>query len=430
MGRMTAGQANNSPIPTLEARCFHVDIRCDSRNTPLVCRCHFLESCTSSRKTTGFTAERSGHGMTQDPRLRQAVPTSASSWNDKTVQQPPSSAPNHENGLTGVARTLAAYGGESVAFDLALDLVLNEVVEQARAATGATGAAIALARNGVMECRPTTGQDAPDLGVRVETETGLSGACLRTGEVQDCSDTETDPRVDAEACRWLGVRSMLILALSDGTKAFGILEVLSSKPHAFGPEDIEALKTLARRIVESKAEAERGVAGLFAVEEHQSEPAAPAEKLPEKVVEIKPQGPIPVPAKANIAIDDPEPATRVDLWTTVLVILVIVTAVALGLLIGWRYAARKHVAARTAARAVSSQPDVPPTPPVPVTKTQVLPDRAEQVKQTREEVSSNQADSSTTSPPPGGLVVTQNGKVIYRSQPGARPIAPAPGTVI
>ncbi len=365
--------------------------------------------------------------MTQDPRLRQAVPTSASSWNDKTVQQPTSSAPNQENGLTGVARTLAAYGGESVAFDLALDLVLNEVVEQARAATGATGAAIALARNGVMECRATTGQDAPDLGVRVETETGLSGACLRTGEVQDCSDTETDPRVDAEACRRLGVRSMLILPLSDGTKAFGILEVLSSKPHAFGPEDIEALKTLARRIVESKSEAERGVAGLFSVENHQSEPAPLAEKPPEKVVEIKPQGPIPVPAKANIAIDDPEPATRADLWTTVLVILVIVTAVALGLLIGWRYAAIKHVAARIAAKSVSTQPS---DPPVPVTQAPALPDRSEQVKQTREEISSSQSDSSTTAPSPGGLVVTQNGKVIYRSQPGARPIAAAPGTVI
>lgn len=360
--------------------------------------------------------------MNQDPRLRQTVPTSASSWNDKTVQQPPSSTPNHENGLTGVARTLAAYGGESVAFDLALDLVLNEVVEQARAATYATGAAIALARNGIMECRATTGRDAPDLGVRVEAETGLSGACLRTGEVQDCSDTESDPRVDAEACRRLGVRSMLILPLSDGTKAFGILEVLSSKPHAFGPDDVEALKTMARRIVESKSEAERGVAGLFSKEEHPAEPAPPAEKLPEKIVEIKPQGPIPVPAKSYSAIDDPEPATRTDLWTTVLVILVIVTAVALGLLIGWRYAARKHAAARIAAKPVS-------TPPVAFTEAPVLPDKAEPVKQTREEVSRNQP-LSTTAPPPGGLLVTQNGRVIYRSQAGPPPIAASPGTVI
>ena len=49
--------------------------------------------------------------------------------------------------LRNVARTLAAHGG---GVDLALDLILNEVVEQARLATGATGAAIALGRAGEM----------------------------------------------------------------------------------------------------------------------------------------------------------------------------------------------------------------------------------------------------------------------------------------
>jgi TonB family protein len=216
---------------------------------------------------------------------------------------------------------------------------------------------------------------------------------------------------------------MLIFPLSDGTKAFGILEVLSSHPNAFGLKDIEALKKLAQRIVESKSEAERGVAGLFSVEEHQSEAAPPAEKLPEKVVEIKPQGPIPVPTKSNIAIDDPAPAEAADLWTTVLVILVIVTAAALGLLLGGRYAVSKREASRIAAKPVS-------TTPVPAAQTPALPDRTEQVKQTREEVSRNQPDLSTTAPPPGGLLVTQNGRVIYRSQPGTQPSPAAPGTVI
>jgi len=85
-----------------------------------------------------------------------------------------------------VARTLAAHGGGAASLDLALDLVLNEVVERARSATGATGAAIALARAGEMVCRATTGADAPDLGVRLETKSGLSGACLLTGIIQHC----------------------------------------------------------------------------------------------------------------------------------------------------------------------------------------------------------------------------------------------------
>src|SRR5258708_28355302 len=99
--------------------------------------------------------------------------------------------------VTDVFRTLAAHGGSAASVDLALDLVLNEVVEQARLATGATGAAIGLTRDGEMVCRATTGGDAPDLGVRFETVTGLSGACLQTVKVQQGDDTRTDPAVKA-----------------------------------------------------------------------------------------------------------------------------------------------------------------------------------------------------------------------------------------
>ena len=95
-----------------------------------------------------------------------------------------------QSNVTEVARTLAAHGGGVASLDLALDLVLNEVVEQARLATGATGAAIALARASEMVCRATAGADAPDLGVRLETTSGLSGACLQTGEIQQCGDTD------------------------------------------------------------------------------------------------------------------------------------------------------------------------------------------------------------------------------------------------
>ncbi len=159
-----------------------------------------------------------------------------------------------------VAKTLAAHGGGDASFDLALDLVLNEVVEQARLQTGATGAAIALTRAGEMVCRATAGADAPDLGVRLETKSGLSGACLQTGKLQQCWDTETDARVDAESCRRLGVRSILILPLGDGPEPFGVLEVFSSRPNAFGDHDVNTLQVLAGRVVANKKEIEEAVA--------------------------------------------------------------------------------------------------------------------------------------------------------------------------
>src|SRR5712671_3931204 len=85
--------------------------------------------------------------------------------------------------------------------DLALDLVLNELVVRATAATRASAAALALTRGDEMVCRAATGHLAPDLGIPLNTRDGLSGACLRNRQSQLCLDTETDSRVDAEASR-------------------------------------------------------------------------------------------------------------------------------------------------------------------------------------------------------------------------------------
>src|SRR5215471_10526509 len=79
--------------------------------------------------------------------------------------------------------------------ELALDLALNELVAAAAEATHAGAAAVALARGDEMVCRATTGDHAPDLGIPIDTRTGLSGACVRSRSPQNCRDTESDERV-------------------------------------------------------------------------------------------------------------------------------------------------------------------------------------------------------------------------------------------
>jgi len=106
--------------------------------------------------------------------------------------------------LAELATALSAHGGGALSADLALDLVLNEIVEHARLATGATAAAIALVRGDEIVCRATTGANAPDLGVKLDVHSGFSGACVQSKKWQRCDDTETDSRVDAEICRGLG----------------------------------------------------------------------------------------------------------------------------------------------------------------------------------------------------------------------------------
>src|SRR5579864_6590254 len=58
--------------------------------------------------------------------------------------------------------------------NLTFEIVLNEIVEQACLTTGATGAAIALPRNGEMVCRAISGSTAPELGSRLDADSGLA----------------------------------------------------------------------------------------------------------------------------------------------------------------------------------------------------------------------------------------------------------------
>jgi hypothetical protein len=77
-----------------------------------------------------------------------------------------------------LTRLLGQHGAGSTSQDLAIDLMLHEVVSQACVATHAAGAAIALAQGDKFVCRATTGDHAPDLGSCLSVDSGLSGACI------------------------------------------------------------------------------------------------------------------------------------------------------------------------------------------------------------------------------------------------------------
>jgi TonB family protein len=133
--------------------------------------------------------------------------------------------------------------------DLALDIVLNEIVEQACLATGASAAAVVLWRGTEFVCRATNGTSAPVLGAQMDARSGLSGLCIQSGQVQRCDDTHTDPRADREASQSLGVRSVMVLPLARFNGIVGILEVMSERPAAFGERDQRTLEVLAARVL-------------------------------------------------------------------------------------------------------------------------------------------------------------------------------------
>ena len=295
---------------------------------------------------------------------------------------------------------------------LAFDLVLNDLVEQVREASGATGAAIALIRDGEMVCRATSGENAPHLGVRVETGSGMVAACLATGEIQLCRDAETDSRVNAEACQRLGVRSMLIAPLTDEVNIFGLLQVFSAWPNTFGEREISALQVLMQRIAESRREAEAG-AGIAASVEGESAGASG------EVAQERRTGDDATPSLASeySPLVEPEKPIGSAIWTTILVLLAVAAGVLLGVVIGWGGAVKGWLPPQPAPQ--TSAPSA--TARVGNAQQRAASATAVAAPQTSMPTAPAKVDRASTvnsAPfPTGGLMITENGKVIYRTPP-------------
>ena len=127
-----------------------------------------------------------------------------------------------------------------------LDAVMGTIVDTTQRLTGADGAAVELREDESMVYRSASGSAAAHIGLRVSVDSSLSGSCVTRREALVCEDADTDPRVDAEACRRIGVRSMVVVPLTatgfDGeADCVGVLKVMSSEPRAF---DLETQATL------------------------------------------------------------------------------------------------------------------------------------------------------------------------------------------
>jgi TonB family protein len=354
--------------------------------------------------------------------------------------------------LAELATALSAHGGGALSADLALDLVLNEIVEHARLATGATAAAIALARGDEIVCRATTGANAPDLGVRLDVHSGLSGECVQSKKWQRCDDTETDSRVDAEVCRGLGVRSILVFPVVKEDELLGVCEIFSPRPNAFSDREIQTLEALSRSIVNN---VDRAVdvlsppAPVFASSLMAAIASPPAEvesveRLHADAVQVDP---VPVepaqvdrpqatsePPEVSLPALDFSPAiatsSRIqprDHWMTVLTLAVIALALFLGWMMG--YVRRPGGPARTKAKVSATVPAAQAKPqestafspsaavPAPDPPPQTAPVPAPATSLQSESTHGTSPPSSPAAPPPGGLVVYENGKVIFQTPP-------------
>ncbi len=251
-----------------------------------------------------------------------------------------------------------------------LDEVLQLVAERALTLTGADGVAIAMAEDDAIVCRAAAGNIVPEPGARLDPKSGFSGACLRTGGIVRCDDSEEDPRVNVNVCRRLGTRSIVAVPIASSHGTIGLLEAFSAEPHGFNDSDVRSLKLLAELILAAmKPEEENRLAEIS-----QRLVAEGTVEVPTRASDIQ------VPGDAAVALIEPnldaeifqeyEKKKKFPLNLAIALLLVgAAAALAAGLWWGFHHSAAARAEAPAPVSPTLSAPAPPKTqsaPPVPV----------------------------------------------------------------
>lgn len=170
--------------------------------------------------------------------------------NEFAVVTPSEIAPaeSSRNGALSDAERLAAIIATQNAIatsDLDLPALMQLIAERTQELTAAAGAAFELREGDEMVYRAACGTTAEFLGLRLPIQGSLSGRSVLTGEILKCDDSELDTRVDREACRKVGARSMIVVPLRYQGRVQGVLKVLAPRASHFSEADVRTLESMA-----------------------------------------------------------------------------------------------------------------------------------------------------------------------------------------
>lgn len=124
-------------------------------------------------------------------------------------------------------------------------LIDRIVAEALTLIPSAEGSVVELAESDLLRYEWASGTLAAHTGLQLPLAGSLSGLSVRLGATLRCDDAELDPRVDREACRRVGARSMVCVPFQCGERHVGVLKVASAKPNAFSDRDVATLAGLA-----------------------------------------------------------------------------------------------------------------------------------------------------------------------------------------
>lgn len=138
-----------------------------------------------------------------------------------------------------------------------LGTVMDIVAKQSQQLIHAAGAVVELAEDGDMVYRAASGIAERQLGLRLKLNASLSGLCVRERQILRCIDSETDTRVDRDACRRVGLRSMIVVPLNHLDATVGVIKVMSAQVDAFSDSDIQVLHLMSDLIAAAMFHATR-----------------------------------------------------------------------------------------------------------------------------------------------------------------------------
>jgi EAL domain-containing protein (putative c-di-GMP-specific phosphodiesterase class I) len=145
---------------------------------------------------------------------------------------------------TELLSRIISVQGEIVQAGLDPQKVVDVVTRRAQELTHSSGAVVEILDGDELVYWSASGTVLAQLGLRVRASQSLSGLCVKSGKVLRCDDSESDPRVDIEACRRVGLRSMLVAPLPFGGRIVGVLKVIAPYVDAYHDEDVRVLELM------------------------------------------------------------------------------------------------------------------------------------------------------------------------------------------
>lgn len=123
--------------------------------------------------------------------------------------------------------------------------VVDLIVRRTQELTRSEGAALEVLDGDDLVYFATSGVAADHVGRRIPAQNSLAGLCIAESRTLRCDDAEHDARVNQEACRQVGLRSMLVAPLLHAGKPIGALKVMSPYACAYNATDVRTLERMA-----------------------------------------------------------------------------------------------------------------------------------------------------------------------------------------